>query len=131
MKDMATAVRGDDVIASYSSNGPTLLDHVVKPDLLAPGNKIVSALAPGSAIMTLNPGNVDVSCYKNSNTVNMSNYYFRMSRTSIAPTAAAIADTRRRESRSPESGRQEISPGQRRRRSFDGGSWTSTYESSP
>ena len=30
---------------SYSSKGPTLLDHVVKPDLVAPGNNVVSLLA--------------------------------------------------------------------------------------
>ncbi len=45
-EDMATTSRSDDLIASYSSKGPTLIDHVVKPDLVAPGNIIVSALAP-------------------------------------------------------------------------------------
>src|SRR5207244_11604340 len=50
MKDMGTAARGDDLIASYSSKGPTLIDHVVKPDLVAPGNVIVSALAPNAVI---------------------------------------------------------------------------------
>jgi hypothetical protein len=29
------------VVASYSSKGPTLFDHLIKPDLVAPGNKIV------------------------------------------------------------------------------------------
>src|SRR5215467_1762350 len=43
-----TPTRADDTIASYSSKGPTLLDHVVKPDLVAPGNRIVSLEAPGS-----------------------------------------------------------------------------------
>ncbi len=37
-----------ELIASYSSKGPTLFDHVVKPDLVAPGNKIVSVLACGT-----------------------------------------------------------------------------------
>src|SRR5205823_3748297 len=36
MKDMATTTRGDDLIASYSSKGPTLRDHVAKPDIVAP-----------------------------------------------------------------------------------------------
>src|SRR5229473_2720799 len=45
MKTMGTATRADDLIASYSSKGPTLLDHVVKPDLVAPGNLIISDLA--------------------------------------------------------------------------------------
>jgi serine protease AprX len=39
MKPMGTATRSDDVLASYSSKGPTLYDHVAKPDLVAPGNK--------------------------------------------------------------------------------------------
>ena len=42
MKHMGTSWRADDLIASYSSKGPTLIDHVVKPDLVAPGNRIVS-----------------------------------------------------------------------------------------
>jgi serine protease AprX len=40
MKTMQTLGRGDDLIATYSSKGPTLVDHVVKPDLVAPGNKV-------------------------------------------------------------------------------------------
>ena len=45
MKTMQTAGRGDDLIASYSSKGPTAIDHIVKPDLVAPGNKVVSLQA--------------------------------------------------------------------------------------
>jgi hypothetical protein len=37
MKDEHTVSRADDLIASYSSKGPTLFDHVVKPDIVAPG----------------------------------------------------------------------------------------------
>src|SRR5262249_52090391 len=32
MKTMGTPSRADDLIASYSSKGPTLVDHIVKPD---------------------------------------------------------------------------------------------------
>ena len=32
----------NDSIASYSSKGPTLIDHIVKPDLVASGNMVVS-----------------------------------------------------------------------------------------
>ena len=65
MKDMRTTARGDDLIASYSSKGPTLLDHVVKPDLVAPGNVIVSALASNSVIRDLYPNSaVPVSYYR-------------------------------------------------------------------
>src|SRR5947208_3544648 len=40
-----TATLTDDTIASYSSKGPTPIDHFVKPDLIAPGNAVVSLLA--------------------------------------------------------------------------------------
>ncbi len=43
-----TSTTSDDVITSYSSKGPTLLDHIVKPDLVAPGNLIVSVLGDGT-----------------------------------------------------------------------------------
>ena len=46
MKTMGTPQRSDDLIASYSSKGPTLYDHVVKPDLVAPGNQVVSLATP-------------------------------------------------------------------------------------
>ncbi|HEX7139697.1 MAG TPA: S8 family peptidase, partial [Vicinamibacterales bacterium] len=43
-----TAPRNDDTIATYSSRGPTRYDFAVKPDLAAPGNKIVSLESAGS-----------------------------------------------------------------------------------
>ena len=46
--DRNTPDIADDIMATYSSRGPTSLDHTVKPDLLAPGNKIVSTRAAGS-----------------------------------------------------------------------------------
>ncbi len=36
--------------ASYSSKGPTTYDHVVKPDIMAPGNGIVSLAAQGATL---------------------------------------------------------------------------------
>ena len=47
MNANGTPWRSDDKIASYSSKGPTLLDHVVKPDLVAPGQQC--GLAAGVA----------------------------------------------------------------------------------
>ena len=44
----ATVNRDDDTIASYSSRGPTRYDMMLKPDVVAPGNKIVSLEAAGS-----------------------------------------------------------------------------------
>ena len=37
-----SASRADDRIATYSSRGPSRLDYVLKPDLVAPGNRVVS-----------------------------------------------------------------------------------------
>ena len=45
MKDAGTITRADDMIATYSSKGPTGIDNYVKPDLVAPGNLTVSLLA--------------------------------------------------------------------------------------
>src|SRR5581483_11135841 len=85
MKDEGTIVRTDDLIASYSSKGPSLLDQIAKPDLVAPGNKIISALAPKSTITSLYPANVvPISYYKNGNNSNSSYWYFTLSGTSMA-----------------------------------------------
>ena len=50
MQDFNTVATTDDVLAWYSSKGPTLVDFVAKPDLVAPGTWIVSARATGSYI---------------------------------------------------------------------------------
>ena len=49
----ATKMAGNpsqETIASYSSKGPTAVDYVVKPDLVAPGNQEVSLLAGHSLL---------------------------------------------------------------------------------
>jgi serine protease AprX len=43
-----TVKRTDDTVTSYSSRGPARYDGTVKPDVAAPGNKIVSLEANGS-----------------------------------------------------------------------------------
>ncbi len=74
----------DDVMATYSSKGPTLIDHVVKPDLVAPGNKIVSNLSSTSAYLyNASTNGVPVSYYK-LGAAGTSPYYFRLSGTSMA-----------------------------------------------
>jgi serine protease AprX len=50
LNTMGTVQRSDDVMATYSSRGPTVIDGLVKPELVAPGNRITSALSPGSEI---------------------------------------------------------------------------------
>jgi len=85
MRDMGSVSRSDDLVASYSSKGPTLIDHVAKPDLVAPGNGIISALAGNSAITTKYPNNVvPLSYYRSSNSGAISNQYFKLSGTSMA-----------------------------------------------
>lgn len=58
MKTNDTPGTADDRVASYSSKGPTMVDHVVKPDLVAPGNQIVSLRARNSILPLLMPGNL-------------------------------------------------------------------------
>ena len=55
MRDMSTVNRSDDQIATYSSKGPAIIDHVVKPDLVAPGNQVISLASNGklSALSSL------------------------------------------------------------------------------
>src|SRR5215469_441476 len=99
MKTEGSPLRSDSLIASYSSKGPTLLDHVVKPDIVAPGNRVVSLQAPPvwnsvtnqyiyEALPQAYPQNlVSFSYYQpafsSSNTSTASDYYF-LSGTSMA-----------------------------------------------
>jgi serine protease AprX len=50
-----TASRDDDEVTTYSSRGPTKYDNNAKPDLAAPGNKIISLEAANSYIPTHYP----------------------------------------------------------------------------
>ena len=58
MDDSNTVAREDDVLAPYSAKGPTLIDALVKPDLVAPGSSIVSLRAVGSVIDVTHPETV-------------------------------------------------------------------------
>jgi serine protease AprX len=77
MKSNGSSSPSAETKASYSSKGPTTYDHVVKPDLMAPGNDIVSLAAHGATLeadyqaelVTGNDGNND---------------YFTLSGTSMA-----------------------------------------------
>ncbi len=50
-----TPARGDDTVATFSSRGPTAYDLAVKPDVAAPGVKIVSLEAPNAALPSQYP----------------------------------------------------------------------------
>jgi serine protease AprX len=45
----------DDFVSTFSSSGPTLFDHVLKPDLVAPGNKVVAPFSTSSRLGSLLP----------------------------------------------------------------------------
>lgn len=50
LDDRNTAGRRDDVVAAFSSRGPSRLDMTLKPDLVAPGVRIVSLRVPHSTL---------------------------------------------------------------------------------
>ncbi len=52
---MGTADRADDVVAGFSSRGPTHLDYLAKPDLVAPGVGIESLTDPSAALYAAYP----------------------------------------------------------------------------
>ena len=53
--DLGTADRGDDVVATFSSRGPSPIDENAKPDLVAPGVNIESTADPSSTLFAANP----------------------------------------------------------------------------
>jgi len=78
-------VRAHDRIATYSGRGPSRLDYVLKPDIIAPGNQVISTLADDSwladwyVIRTRFPGAI-IGCHL----WRGSNKYFKLSGTSMA-----------------------------------------------
>jgi serine protease AprX len=71
-----TVARSDDTVTTYSSRGPTRFESAVKPDVVAPGNKIVSLEAASSALSRAYPAQHVAGAG--------SNAYARMSGTSMA-----------------------------------------------
>jgi serine protease AprX len=98
MKTEDTMVRTDDLIASYSSKGPTQIDHIAKPDLVAPGNRMVSLAAPNSTLLTDYPGNAINKSYYQADSPGgggtTSPKFFMLSGTSMAAAivSGAVAD---------------------------------------
>jgi serine protease AprX len=92
MKTEMTVTRADDLIASYSSKGPTYIDLTAKPDLVAPGNLVVSLLAPGSTLEAAYPGNLIPASQYTTSSAAGAPAYFRLSGTSMAtPVVSATA----------------------------------------
>ena len=76
IETMGTVDRSDDVVASYSSKGPTRYDMAVKPDVVAPGSKLVSLESYGSYLSKKYPAWHIAGSGKNA--------YFRLTGTSMA-----------------------------------------------
>ncbi|MGA8027892.1 MAG: S8 family peptidase [Bryobacteraceae bacterium] len=99
MKTMGTDTRIDDLIASYSSKGPTQIDHIVKPDVVAPGNGVVSLLASSSVTLAREfPSNTVTRAYYQDTSPGIasktSKNFFTLNGTSMATgvVSGAVAD---------------------------------------
>jgi serine protease AprX len=83
--DNGTATLADDAIASWSSQGPTAIDGLAKPDVVAPGRKIVSLRSPGSTLDLQLPDRAVAGLDP------LAPAYFRLSGTSMAaPTVTGV-----------------------------------------
>ncbi len=79
----------DDYVSTFSSRGPTVGDLVLKPDLVAPGNKIVAAIPGDSVLKNLLPQRNGVCSM-----ATCSGLYLELSGTSMATPMVAAAAAR-------------------------------------
>ena len=93
VRTMGTPGISDDAMASYSSKGPSFIDQVVKPDLVAPGNLVTSLHSGGTALQQANPTFFTPNgFYQNKgNSTQASNDYMPLSGTSMATGVASGA----------------------------------------
>jgi serine protease AprX len=87
MDTKSTMSPADDQIATYSSKGPSLVDHIVKPDLVAPGDQVVSLRVANSTLDLVDP-TARVTC---SGCLLSSAQYLKLSGTSMATPVVAGA----------------------------------------
>ena len=97
-----TDTRSDDTIATYSSRGPTRSgwtdvngalhhDHLVKPEISAPGNKTIFAMSPNNYLVSQNPTlNAGVSPLQTRNQMRLSGT--SMASPLVAGTAALMLE---------------------------------------
>jgi serine protease AprX len=76
--DKGSSTISDGAIASWSSQGPTAIDGLAKPDLVAPGRRIVSLRSQGSTLDQQLPDRVVAGLDR------LAPAYFRLSGTSMA-----------------------------------------------
>jgi serine protease AprX len=82
----------DDAVTAYSSRGPTLYDEIAKPDLVAPGNRVVSLRVKGSYIDRTFPENlIPVSSYAPAARPSQKPAYLKLSGTSTSAPVVAGA----------------------------------------
>ena len=102
LTDSGTEHLDDDYISSFSSRGPSIGDFVMKPDLVAPGNRIVAAIPALAKLRDDMPDRlIDDGCvdYEAENDPNLdenieatcSNAYLELSGTSMATPLVAGA----------------------------------------
>jgi len=94
MKTEGTASRSDDLIASYSSKGPTQVDHIVKPDIIAPGNRVASLNASHlGTLFQQYPANRVPSLYYEAQSVFQGDFFVLSGTSMAAPVVSgAVAD---------------------------------------
>jgi len=83
--------RAHDLVASYSGRGPSRLDLVLKPDIMAPGNQVVSLGTAGSYLYNAFPVNQIPMASYCPGVGGPSQTYFKLSGTSMAAPVVAGA----------------------------------------
>ena len=66
--DRETPATSDDRLPRFSSRGPTATDGLAKPDLVAPGGRVVSLKSPGSYVEQEIGGGIDATYRRGSGT---------------------------------------------------------------
>jgi serine protease AprX len=70
--DRETPATSDDRVPNFSSRGPTVADRLPKPDVTAPGARVVSLRAPGSHVETVVGGGIAGTPYRRGSGTSMS-----------------------------------------------------------
>ena len=94
-RTMGTPAVSDDLMASYSSKGPSFIDQIAKPDIVAPGNLVTSLQSGGSTLRKSNPTFYTPKAFyqADNNLTDASSDYMPLSGTSMATavTSGAVA----------------------------------------